>query len=152
VPTPPALAPPKSFRLKLSNVLTRLHVACYRATGGRVGGRMFGMAVLLLDHVGRKTGRKRTTPLLYLCHGNDLVVVASRGGSDFTPAWWINLKARPQATVTVGRRRRSVVARETTPDERAELWPRLVAAHHDYALYETRTTRPLPVILFQPDG
>lgn len=111
---------------------------------------MFGMAVLLLEHVGRKTGRTRTTPLLYLSDGDDLIVVASRGGSDFTPAWWINLKAHPQATVTVGRRRLSVVAREATPVQRTELWPRLVAAHSDYALYETRTTRPIPVIRLVP--
>jgi deazaflavin-dependent oxidoreductase (nitroreductase family) len=108
------------------------------------------MTVLLLDHVGRKSGRSRTTPLLYLADSSDLVVVASRGGSDWMPAWWLNLKSAPRATVTIGRTRRDVVAREASPEERATLWPRLLAAHPDYALYETRTSRKIPVIILSP--
>jgi deazaflavin-dependent oxidoreductase (nitroreductase family) len=111
---------------------------------------MFGMTVLLLDHVGRKSGRRRTTPLLYLADSSDLVVVASRGGSDWMPAWWLNLKSTPRATVTFGRTRRDVIAREASPGERAALWPRLLAAHPDYALYEKRTSRKIPVIILSP--
>jgi F420H(2)-dependent quinone reductase len=150
MPTPPALAAPGSLRLRLATAFTATHVAAYRLSGGRLGGRMFGMAVLLLDHVGRRSGRRRTTPLLYLADGPDLVVVASRGGSDWMPAWWLNLQARPRATVTIGRTRRQVLARKATPDEHALLWPRLVAEHPDYELYLTRTTRELPVIILGP--
>ena len=71
--------------------------------------------MLLLDHVGRKSGHKRTTPLLYLVDGDNLVIVASRGGSDAMPAWWLNLQANPSTTVQVGRERRSVLARQATP-------------------------------------
>ena len=109
MPTPPPIPRPDSVGLKLLNVMTDANVKLYRLSGGRLGGKFSGAPALLLDHVGRKTGRRRTTPLLYMPDGDDLIVVASRGGSDAGPAWWLNLKANPATTVQVGSERRQVV-------------------------------------------
>jgi F420H(2)-dependent quinone reductase len=106
--------------------------------------------VLLVDHVGRRSGQARTTPLLYLANGSDLVIVASRGGSDATPAWWLNLKASPATTVQLGAERRQVIAHQATPEEKAVLWPKLVAMYGDYAAYQQRTTREIPVVILSP--
>ena len=111
---------------------------------------MAGAPVLLLDHVGRKSSTRHTTPLLYMADGEDLVIVGSRGGSDATPAWWLNLQASPATTVQVGRERRRVVARQATTEERKRLWPDLIAMYPDYAVYQHRTERELPVIVLSP--
>lgn len=150
MPTPPPFPRPGSVGLKLVNAMTGANVKLYRLTGGRLGGRFSGAPVLLLDHIGRKTGRRRTTPVLYMPDGDDLIVVASRGGSDVHPAWWLNLKANPATTVQVGSERRSVVAREATPEEKQRLWSRLVDAYSDYAVYQRRTAREIPVIVLSP--
>jgi F420H(2)-dependent quinone reductase len=147
---PPPVPKPGSLRLKALNLLTGVNVILYRMTGGRLGGKVAGAPVLLLDHVGRKSGRRRTTPLLYMADGADLVIVGSRGGSDASPAWWLNLQASPATTVQVRRERRSVVARQATTDERAQLWPGLTAMYSDYDVYQRRTERELPVIVLSP--
>lgn len=146
----PQVPPPGSLGLKLLNVMTKTQVAAYRLTGGRMGGSHKKAPVLLLDHVGRKSGQARTTPLLYQRDGEDLVIAASRGGSDATPAWWLNLKARPDTTVTVGKERRRVHAHEASNEEKARLWPELVKMFPDYAVYQTRTSRDIPVIILSP--
>ena len=128
------------------------HIAAYRLTGGRIGGTFRGVQTLLLDHVGRRSGKQRTNPLLYITDGDDLVIVASRGGSHRHPAWWLNLRDSPRTTVQVGAERREVVAREAGDDERARLWPRLVEAWPDYAAYQRRTERRIPVIVLSPAG
>src|SRR5215212_1711841 len=130
--------------------MTGANVKLYRLSGGKLGGKFSGAPVLLLDHIGRKTGRRRTTPVLYMPDGDDLIVVASRGGSDANPAWWLNLKANPQTTVQVGSERRRVVAREATPEEKQRLWPRLVDVYSDYEVYQRRTERQIPVIVLSP--
>lgn len=148
--TAPAFPPPGTIRSKLVNAGVNINTVLYRLSGGRLGGRIKGAPVLLLDHVGRKSGHKRTTPLLYLVDGDSLVIVASRGGSDAMPAWWLNLQANPSTTVQVGRERRSVLARQATIEEKSALWPRLVEMYGDYAVYQTRTTREIPVIILSP--
>ena len=150
MPTPPPFPRPGSIALKLLNVMIGANVKLYRLSGGRLGGKVSGAPVLLLDHIGRKTGRRRTTPVLYMPDGDDLIVVASRGGSDADPAWWLNLKANPATTVQVGSERRSVVARQATPGEKQRLWPRLVDVYSDYAVYQRRTAREIPVIVLSP--
>jgi F420H(2)-dependent quinone reductase len=147
---PPPVPKPGSLGLKALNLLTAVNVLLYRSTGGRLGGKMAGAPVLLLDHVGRKSGTRRTTPLLYLADGDDLVIVGSRGGSDATPAWWLNLQANPSTTVQVGHARRRVVARQAAADERARLWPELTAMYPDYDVYQGRTEREIPVIVLSP--
>jgi len=144
--------PPGSLALKLLNKVTGLHTNVYRLTRGKIGGRMVGAPVLLLDHVGRKSGQHRTTPLLYLEDGENLVIVASRGGSQAPPAWWLNIEAAPETMVQVGRERRRVAARTASPEEKKVLWPRLVDLYRDYATYQQRTERDIPVVILSPAG
>lgn len=127
-----------------------LHGAVYRATGGRVGGRIWGLSILLLTTTGRKTGRSRTTPLCFLPDGGSLVVVASNGGLPWYPAWWLNLQAQPQATVQVGRVRKAVVARPATLEEWERLWAAITTIAPGYLEYERRAPREIPLAILQP--
>jgi deazaflavin-dependent oxidoreductase (nitroreductase family) len=143
---------PRIFR-----VVGRAQVRVYRWTGGRVGGKWrigagFRKPVptLLLDHVGRTSGRHFTSPLLYLDDGPDLVVVASQGGLPKHPQWYHNLCARPDTTVQVGRERRPVRARTAGGAERAALWPRLVDLYADFDTYQSWTEREIPVVVLEP--
>lgn len=128
------------------------NVGVYRLTGGRLGGKVAGAPVLLLDHVGRKSGRRRTSPLIYTRDGEDLLIVASRAGSDATPAWWLNLRAKPTTTIQVGSRHQDVVARQASANEKQRLWPLVVDNYGDYAVYQQRTKREIPVIILSPAG
>jgi F420H(2)-dependent quinone reductase len=127
-----------------------LHRAVYRATGGRVGGRIWGLSILLLTTTGRRTGRLRTTPLCFLPDGADMVVVASNGGMAWFPAWWLNLLQEPLVTVQVGRRRIEAVARPASPEERARLWAEITAIAPGYLEYEKRAPREIPLAILQP--
>ncbi len=127
------------------------HVLTYRATHGLVGHHVPGLpAMLLLDHVGARSGRRRTTPLVYVRDGDDLVVVASRGGSRRNPAWFHNLRANPDTTVQVGSRRLKVHAEVATAAQRRRLWPRVVDAYGGYAGYQRRTEREIPLVILRP--
>ena len=106
--------------------------------------------MLLLDHVGARTRRRRTTPLVYLEDGRDLVIVASKGGHPRHPAWLHNLRANPETTVQVGAERRRVRARVATPEERARLWPRVVKVWPGYRTYQERTEREIPLVILEP--
>ena len=128
----------------------KLHASVFRATGGRVGGRMVGSPVLLLVTTGRKSGQKRTTVLLYLEDGGRYVIVASNGGTAKHPVWWLNLQADPEATVEVGGRKIHVRAAEARGEEKARLWQRLVRMYPSYEDYQKRTDREIPVILLEP--
>ena len=135
----------------------KAQVWCYRRTNGRVGGKWhvgsaFGkpVPVLLLDHVGRKSGTRFTTPLLYLAGGADLVVVASQGGMAKDPQWFRNLRAHPDTQVQVGAELRRVRARVADPAERESLWPRLVDLYADFESYATWTDRVIPVVVLEP--
>jgi F420H(2)-dependent quinone reductase len=124
------------------------HTLAYRATGGLVGHRIpGGPPMLLLDHVGAKSGRRRTTPLVYLDDGDRLVIVASKGGHPRHPAWYHNLRAHPDTTVQVGPRRRDVRARVASAEEREQLWPRVVELYGGYADYQRRTSREIPLVI-----
>jgi deazaflavin-dependent oxidoreductase (nitroreductase family) len=126
------------------------HAAVYRASGGLVGHRLPGLPpMLLLDHVGAKSGRRRTTPLLYVTHGDDAVIIASKGGFPKHPAWYHNLRANPDTTVQIGRERRAVHARDATREERERIWPKAVAAYGPYAQYQARTPRKIPVVILE---
>jgi F420H(2)-dependent quinone reductase len=131
--------------------LTGVHTLLYRATHGIVGHRIPGLGapMLLLDHVGAKSGVKRTSPLLYIPDGDDLVIVASKGGYPKHPAWFYNLKANPDTTVQVGSERRSVHARVATPQERARLWPHVIDAYSGYADYQARAGREIPLVILE---
>ena len=104
---------------------TQLHVRAYRASGGRIGRGFRGAPVALVDHVGRKSGKRYTSPLIYGMDGESVVIVASFGGARRDPAWWPNLKAHPRTTVQIGSERRDVIARQATSEEKARIWPRI---------------------------
>ncbi len=129
--------------------LGALHRLLYRVSGGRVGGRLWNLPVVLLTTTGRKTGKRRTVPLCSFRDGDDVVVIASYGGLDQPPAWWLNLEANPQAEVQDGRSRRAVTARNADPDERTRLWAEVTARAPGYLEYERRTTREIPVVILQ---
>jgi F420H(2)-dependent quinone reductase len=126
------------------------HTVIYRATNGLVGHRFPGAPpMLLLDHVGAKSGTKRTTPLVYVRDGDDLVIVASKGGHPKHPAWFHNLRAHPDTTFQVGSERRPVHARVATPQERERLWPLAVATYSGYRDYQRRTSREIPLVILE---
>ncbi len=131
--------------------LIKGHTTVYRATRGRFGHR-FSKAPpsLLLDHMGAKSGKKRTTPLYYLSDGANLVIVASKGGYPQHPAWYHNLRANPDTTVQVGSEQRAVRARVATHEERTRLWPKAVELYGDYQAYQERTEREIPLVILEP--
>jgi F420H(2)-dependent quinone reductase len=135
-------------------ILTRVmrgHAIVYRATGGRVGENLPGMPpILLLDYVGRRSGKRRTTPLVYMVDGDDLVVVASKGGYPEHPAWLLNLRANPDAAVQVGSRRLRVHAEEADGDERRRLWPKAIQHNSHWGAYRERTKREIPIVILRP--
>jgi deazaflavin-dependent oxidoreductase (nitroreductase family) len=127
------------------------HTAVYRATGGRIGHRVPGAPpMLLLDHVGAKSGAKRTSPLVYVRDGGDLVLVASKGGYPKNPGWFYNLKANPDTEVQVGSEHRPVHARIANPEERKRLWPMALKVYGGYADYQRRTEREIPLVILSP--
>jgi deazaflavin-dependent oxidoreductase (nitroreductase family) len=130
--------------------LGAVHRLLYRASGGRIGGRVWGLRVVLLTTIGRRTGKARTVALCSLRDAEDVVVIASYGGLDRPPAWWLNLEASPQAELQTGRARRAVTARNASPDERARLWAEVTARAPGYMNYERRTTREIPLVILQP--
>ena len=153
---PPGLDSP--VVAKLIKYGARLHVPVFRLTRGRVGSRWrIGagwrkpVPTLLLDHVGRKSGNRFTTPLLYLEDGPRLVIVASQGGLPKNPQWFHNLVANPDTLVDLpGERRRPVRARVADPEERTALWPRLVDLYADFESYQSWTDREIPVVILEP--
>jgi F420H(2)-dependent quinone reductase len=142
---------PRTAFWRLFNQATRFHTVSYRLSGGLIGGRIpGGPPMLLLDHVGAKSGKKRTTPLAYLRDGEDVMVVASKGGSPRHPAWFHNLRANPVTTVQIGRRRIPVTASVASADERSRLWPKVVALYSGYEGYQKRTSREIPLVMLEP--
>ena len=131
-------------------VMGKLHTAIYRATGGRVGHSAGAITNLLLTTSGRRTGQPRTVPLAYVEDAGRFVVVASNGGADKPPSWWVNLRHQPAATVEIGARKVPVRGRETTEAERSVLWPRLKAGNPFFAQYEQITARRIPVVILEP--
>lgn len=134
----------------LLRLITRVHGFLLRASNGRLGARIGGISVLLLENVGRKSGTLHLTPLLFVEDAGRYVVVASNAGDDRNPAWWLNLRERPEAAVRVAGRRVEVKARRAGPGESEALWPKLDAAYKYYADYRTRTTRDIPVVILEP--
>lgn len=130
-------------------LITRVHRWVYRASGGRIGANLGGWRMLLLEHVGRRSGLPRITPLLYVEDGERFVVVASNAGDDRHPAWWLNLQARPEAGIQLGRDHLRVKARVATGPERERLWAKLRASYRYYDDYRERTQREIPVVILE---
>ena len=127
------------------------HTTAYRLTGGLIGHRFPGAPPsLLLEHVGAKTGTRRTSPLAYTKDGENLILVASKGGYPRNPAWFHNLLAHPDTTIQVGTERRPVRARVATAAERKRMWPLVVSNYGGYEDYARRTDREIPLVVLAP--
>jgi len=108
--------------------------------------------VLLLTTIGRKTGKKRTTPLLYLGDGERIIIVASNAGRDKEPSWWTNLRRDPHAEVRIRGDKRKIIARKAAEEEKNDLWPLLTKMYPAYSVYQTRTKREIPVVSLTQDS
>jgi F420H(2)-dependent quinone reductase len=133
---------------------TKVHVALYRRSHGRLGGHLPGWPaapILLLDHVGARTGRRRTSPLMYHRDGDTVAVVASKAGQPTNPAWFHNLKANPDTTIQIGREVRGVRARVATDEERDRMWPQFVAFYPGYEFFARNAKgRKIPIVILDP--
>ncbi len=127
------------------------HNSLYRRTGGKIGTRFRGAPILLLTTTGRKTGKARTTPLMYFARGDRLVVVASNGGAARMPTWYLNLTANPTVDVQLGPHTRRMTARDATPSEHTQLWPRMVDVYRLYETYQSKTARQFPIVILSPE-
>jgi deazaflavin-dependent oxidoreductase (nitroreductase family) len=132
--------------------MNAVHRAILTVSRGRLGWRGAGMPVLELTTVGRRSGQRRSVMLTSpLQEGDTIVVVASRGGDDHHPAWFLNLRDHPEVEVAfAGGSRRKMTARVADAEERARLWPRVTADHANYAQYQTKTAREIPLVLLEP--
>jgi F420H(2)-dependent quinone reductase len=145
------------FARRVIKLMAAVNVRVYKLTRGRIGGTWRVGAgwrnpvpICLLEHRGRRTGRLRTTPLVYLEDADRVVVVASQAGRSQHPLWYRNIEADPAVTVQIRGRRLAMRARTADAEERAELWPRLVALYSDYDSYQSWTDREIPVVLLEP--
>jgi deazaflavin-dependent oxidoreductase (nitroreductase family) len=130
--------------------LGALHRFVYAISGGQIGSRVWGLEILLLTTTGQTSGRARTVPLCSLRDGESFVVIASYGGLDRSPSWWLNLQKDPRATVRLGRMTHDVAAREATGAERERLWSQVTARAPGYLGYQRRTRRRIPVVVLEP--
>jgi deazaflavin-dependent oxidoreductase (nitroreductase family) len=132
-------------------IMSALNIWAYRISGGKIGGRFLrGAPVCLVTTTGRRSGQPWTAPLLYLAEGDRVVVVASKGGMSKHPVWYLNLVAKSRCTVEIGREKRAVQAHTSSAQEKAALWPRLVAMCRDYDDYQSRTDCEIPAVVFDP--
>lgn len=136
------------FGHRLSN---RLHRGLLKISGGRIGSRFGSMPVVELHTIGRSSGERRSAMLTAPVHENGrYVLVASKGGDPRHPSWYLNLVANPDVELTIGGRTLPMHARTATPDERADLWPRITREYRGYAGYQRKTTREIPVVICEP--
>lgn len=141
---------PSDLALKTMN---GLHRALMTISGGRIGWTLADMPVLELTTVGRKSGKERTIMLTTPWQdGDTMAIIASAGGNDEHPAWFLNLRDNPEVTVKTENNRRSMTARILEGDERQAVWDAVVARYKNYADYQTKTTRQIPVVLLEPAG
>ena len=142
---------PGGLGWKLNTAMTQMHVRVFQCTRGRLLGTLDGAPLLVLHHTGAKTGARRQNPTVHMPDGENLVIVASIGGNPKNPAWYHNLRAHPdEVEVDVRGGSRPVRARQATPEEAAELWPRLFKTYPPFKTYVTRTDRELPVMILEP--
>lgn len=130
---------------------TGVHQSIFRASNGRVLGDVWGMPVVMLTTTGRKTGRRRTTMLTSpVQDGDNLIIVASYGGDDRHPTWYLNLRHNPGVEVTAMGKKQRMRARDASPEERSALWPRIVKRYRGYGRYQERTKREIPLVILEP--
>ncbi len=125
------------------------HVQRYRETGGEEGHDWQGTQTLILTTTGRKSGEERSTPLIYGRRGEDYLIVASKGGADAPPAWYLNLEAKPEAEIQVRADRFKVRSRVATPEEKPDAWRTMVGEWPAYDEYQEKTDREIPVVVLE---
>jgi F420H(2)-dependent quinone reductase len=130
--------------------VNRAHPALVRATKGRVGARWMKAPVLLLTTTGRKSGKERTVPLLYIREGERIGLVASYAGDDRDPLWLHNIRANPAVTVEIDGKRTPMRASIASAEDKARVWPKFVAIYRFYDTYQRRTERDIPVVWLDP--
>jgi len=130
-------------------LITRIHRFVYTKSGGRLGAKLLWMQMLLLVTVGRKSGREYRTPLLCIEDAGRLIVVASNGGDPRDPSWWLNLQARPDASVQNGRERFAVTWRKADEAEDADLWAKLTKAYAFFPQYREKASREIPIVILE---
>lgn len=128
------------------NAMNRKVIDDFRSNGGKATGGFESMPLVLVHHVGAKSGTERIAPLVYFGEGDRIFIFASKGGSDQNPAWYHNLLANPKTTIELGTETYEVLARELTGAERDEYYAKQAAAQPQFAEYQTNTTRVIPVI------
>lgn len=139
---------PADFQFKAANAL---HQTVHKLSGGRLGNKVMGMPVLMLTVKGRKSGQPRTVALTApIRDGDQVIVVASKGGDARDPEWFKNLLVNPEVEMDLDGQRRSMRARAANADERAELWPRIVASYKGYGQYQSKADREIPVVILTP--
>ena len=131
-------------------LIFKVIVFLYNVSGGRIGGKMDKVPVLLLTTTGRKTGKKRTLPLVYIMDGSAYVITASAGGADKNPGWFFNIRSNPQATIQVKDKHIKVMAEIAGQEKKSELWARLVEVAPNFAGYQKRTSREIPMVILHP--
>jgi F420H(2)-dependent quinone reductase len=136
-----------TLRDQFNRLAIATHVRIYRATKGRIGGRFGSAQVLLLTTTGRKSGLERTVPLNGFVDGDCIVLVAANGGQDSPPGWFSNIQANPEVTVQRMAETAAMSGRVATPDERAELWPKITAWYRGYERYQEKTARQIPLVI-----
>src|SRR5829696_5372714 len=137
----------------LYKVATGIHRAVFNISKGRIFGKAFGMPVVKLVTTGRRSRKERSTMLAApIVDADRLVLVASYGGDDRHPTWYLNLRANPEVRVTIAGSTRTMIARIATEEEKDELWPQIISVFEGYARYQKRTERQIPVIILEPPG
>jgi F420H(2)-dependent quinone reductase len=130
----------------------RLQIFMYRRSGGKMLGHLRGMPVLLLTTIGRKSGKRRVAPVMYIRDGNNYVVTASNSGDDKHPGWFLNLRANPQITIEVDGMTKRVTAHQASSQEKGRLWPQLVEKAPFFDGYRKKTRREIPMVILEPSG
>ena len=134
-----------------SRTVFGLHRQIFTTTKGRIGGKAFGMPVLMLSTTGRKSGKVRTTMLTSpVQEGESVIIIASYGGDNRHPTWFLNLRDNPDVEVTMRGRTRKMRARIAGADEKEKLWPKVTGTYRGYAAYQKRTDRDIPVVILEP--
>ena len=136
----------------LMKLMSATNVCWYRLTGGVIGGSFAGRPILLLTTTGRRSGRRRTTPLVYVEDGENVVLIASNGGNPWHPDWWLNLEATAEAEVQVRSERRRVNGEKAGGEERERLWRLAVEMYSGYEGYQETANREIPVVVLRPQS
>ncbi|MCV7303128.1 nitroreductase family deazaflavin-dependent oxidoreductase [Mycobacterium barrassiae] len=128
----------------------RAHIWAYRRTDGRIGAKLLWFPAALVTTTGRKSGRPRTTPTLYLDDGDRVILPASFGGRDSDPAWYLNIESNPQIHLQIRDRHLDLIARDATEEERKRYWPKLIRMYPPYRGYRQAADRVIPMVVCEP--